>query len=148
MSHFTDERNRLGYSQEFLAEQLEVNRKTISRWEKGTPIPSDKLEVCHKLGFDLVYVVTGNRSTLEVVEQPTIDVDAAVDAAVYAVEEAILSVYQVKKLRKELGPGGGFDAIKTLSTIKKATQLLTRAELTGELNPATIREVFELANEA
>lgn len=148
MSHFLTERNRLGYSQEFLAEKLEVNRKTVSRWESGKPIPSDKLAKCLELDFDVNFVLSGKRSSFNVADVPEIDADTAVEAAIYAAEEAILSVYQVKRIQKQLGSNGEFDAIKNLTLIKKAVAILSKAELTGELSQQALKKVFELADEA
>ncbi|MDK2598641.1 helix-turn-helix transcriptional regulator [Pseudoalteromonas obscura] len=148
MSHFLEERKRLGFGQEFLAEKLDVNRRTIGRWEKESPIPSDKLALLLELGFDINFLLTGKRPALELIDKTAIDLGQAVEAAIYAAEESILSVYQVKRLRKELGVNGEFDAVKNLTLIKRAVGILARAELTGELNQATIRQVLDMADEA
>lgn len=63
MSLFREERERLGFQQEELAEKIDVTRRTISRWEnEDAPIPSDKLRICAGLGFDVQYVITGQRA--------------------------------------------------------------------------------------
>ncbi|MCY1296966.1 hypothetical protein D9M70_463840 [compost metagenome] len=38
--------------------------KTVGRWEREIPIPSDKLGLLTKLGFDAQYVVTGERCSV------------------------------------------------------------------------------------
>jgi len=55
------ERQSLGLSQFDVADLLGVNQKTVARWEKETAIPSDKLQSLHAHGFDVVYVLTGQR---------------------------------------------------------------------------------------
>lgn len=66
MSRFKDERERLGFAQSDLAEKIDVNRRTMSRWENenDSTIPSDKLALCAELGFDVLYVITGKRQNL------------------------------------------------------------------------------------
>lgn len=43
MNNIASERRRLSMSQEELAAHLGVTRETLSKWENGAPIPSDKL---------------------------------------------------------------------------------------------------------
>jgi len=63
MSHFLrQERERIDLKQKEIYEYCEVDRKTYSRWEAGTPIPSDKLAKLYNLGFDIDYVVMGHKS--------------------------------------------------------------------------------------
>lgn len=57
------ERKRLGMSAADVREKIDVSRATFTRWEAGSPIPSDKLAALVKLGFDINYVVTGERRT-------------------------------------------------------------------------------------
>lgn len=54
-----DERKRLKYTQQALADAVSVSDMSIKRWETGTPIPSDKLSLMGKLGFDIQYILTG-----------------------------------------------------------------------------------------
>ncbi|MCO7251245.1 hypothetical protein NH454_15475 [Pseudoalteromonas sp. Ps84H-4] len=42
-----------------------MGRSTYTRWESGNPIPSDKLKELSKLGFDINFVVTGIRSSID-----------------------------------------------------------------------------------
>lgn len=56
------ERERLGLSQAVIAAQAEVALKTVGRWEKEIAIPSDKLSLLKKLGFDVLYVLLGERT--------------------------------------------------------------------------------------
>lgn len=56
------ERKRLKLTQQALALSIDVSDMTIKRWETGTPIPSDKLSLLATLGFDVLYILTGQRS--------------------------------------------------------------------------------------
>jgi len=139
------ERERLGLSQKEVYEAIDASKGTFIRWEAGKAIPSDKLAELVKLGFDVYYVVTGNRDKLKTVDDYEISIESAVSATAYATEEAILSVYQVRKLQKKLGPNGEFDAVKNLSVIIQAAKILAKAELTGTLDQDSIRQVLEAA---
>lgn len=57
------ERKRLGLTRKTLSDHLSVADKTIQRWEADTPIPSDKLAAMIGLGFDVLYILTGQRSS-------------------------------------------------------------------------------------
>ncbi|MAD90277.1 MAG: hypothetical protein CMK64_11275 [Pseudoalteromonas sp.] len=143
---FKEERKRLKLNQKVVADFLKMSTKQVSRWESNIPIPSDKLAVLVELGFDVNYVLTGKRISSSGAIT-TFNLDKVIEAVTYATEEAILSVYQVKKLRKELGDNGELDAVKNIDLIVRASGVLTKAELTGEMSPETIRNVFELANQ-
>lgn len=54
-----NERTRLNLGQAVVAAQAEVTIKTVGRWEKEIAIPSDKLALLIPLGFDPLYVLTG-----------------------------------------------------------------------------------------
>lgn len=57
------ERLRVAYSQVAFADACEINRGTLSNWEKGEQTPSAAaLGVMAKLGVDVLYVVTGQRA--------------------------------------------------------------------------------------
>lgn len=56
------ERRRLGFSAAEVVNRIGGSRATYTRWESGSPIPSNKLLELNKLGFDVLYVVTGQRS--------------------------------------------------------------------------------------
>ncbi len=59
------ERKKFGISQTELAEKLSVSLNTISNWElEKSPIPSNKIKELRLLGFDIEYVLTGERSML------------------------------------------------------------------------------------
>ncbi|TAP38746.1 helix-turn-helix transcriptional regulator [Alteromonas sp. KUL49] len=63
MSNFLQkERKRLGLSAAHVQASIDVSRATYTRWEGGSPIPSDKLSLLAELDFDIQYVVTGKRS--------------------------------------------------------------------------------------
>jgi|GEM_PF-5197660 len=55
------ERLSLQLSQFDVADLLGVSQKTVARWEKETSIPSDKLQLLHGHGFDVMYILTGQR---------------------------------------------------------------------------------------
>lgn len=56
-----EERERVGLSQQVLAERLGVTKQTVQNWEKGTPIPSSATEKFLGLGIDPLYVLNGVR---------------------------------------------------------------------------------------
>ncbi|PAY00158.1 hypothetical protein CKO50_17185 [Pseudoalteromonas sp. HM-SA03] len=143
-SLFQAERKRLNLSQKDVANFLGMSSKQVSRWESSIAIPSDKLVQLASMGFDAAFVVTGNRDGVSLVNKESIDVESAVDAACYAAREALLTVYQAKRLKNELGENGEFDAIKSLSLIEKATRILAKAELTGNMSNDSIRDVLSV----
>lgn len=57
-----EERKARGLDQQKIADALDVNIKTVGRWEKNIPIPSDKLAALLSFGVDVYYVVTGGRA--------------------------------------------------------------------------------------
>lgn len=57
------ERERLKFGQAAIAGFAEVTAKTVGRWEKEIAIPADKLEALARIGFDALYIVTGDRSS-------------------------------------------------------------------------------------
>lgn len=58
---FKEERERVGISQQALADRLGVSKQTIQNWEKDTPIPSDATKKFLSLGIDPLYVLNGVR---------------------------------------------------------------------------------------
>lgn len=139
----TLERKRLGLNQSDVYEKINVGKSTYIRWEKGNAIPSDKLAELESIGFDILYVVTGRRKELQVIENDNlISVNDAVEVAKYAAREAIKSVYQAKKLKKKLDSSSEFDVMKSLDLIERAAAVLAHAEITGELNTAALFEAL------
>lgn len=57
-----NERKRVKLTQQNLALKIDVSDMTVKRWEAGTPIPSDKLELLAKFGFDIAFIITGEQS--------------------------------------------------------------------------------------
>lgn len=57
-----EERERCGITQAEIADITGVNIKSIGRWEREIPIPSDKLAMLSPLGIDVLYVLIGQRS--------------------------------------------------------------------------------------
>jgi transcriptional regulator with XRE-family HTH domain len=62
-SRLKEERTRLGLTQQAFAEFSLAKKRTIADWEKGVSSPTAvQLEALSKIGFDVLYVVTGMRS--------------------------------------------------------------------------------------
>lgn len=91
MSRFKEERERRGFQQSELAELIDVTRRTISRWEnEETPIPSDKLNACFQLGFDVFYIVTGLKGQqLQTRERPALSDRERLALAIEVVTEGL-----------------------------------------------------------
>lgn len=62
-SRFREERKASALDQQGVADALGVTTKTVGRWEKNVPIPSDKLAALAAHGVDVLYVLTGQRTT-------------------------------------------------------------------------------------
>lgn len=59
-----EERQRLDFSQELLAEKLGLSRRTIIGWEKDDSSPTAvQLFALSQLGFDTTYIITGQRQS-------------------------------------------------------------------------------------
>jgi transcriptional regulator with XRE-family HTH domain len=58
-----ENRKILNIQQKKIAGICDVSVNTVQNWEKGKPIPSDKLALLAHQGFDVQYIVTGIRST-------------------------------------------------------------------------------------
>jgi DNA-binding XRE family transcriptional regulator len=67
-NRFKEERERKRASQLQVATGLGVTTKTVGRWEKEIPIPSDKLGQLQQMGFDVVYILTGERSLAQMIQ--------------------------------------------------------------------------------
>ncbi|QSB02008.1 helix-turn-helix domain-containing protein [Methylomonas sp. EFPC1] len=60
-----EERDRLGFIQEKLAELLGTTKKTVIDYEKGNTSPkADFLAALAGIGADVNYIVTGNRTVV------------------------------------------------------------------------------------
>lgn len=62
---FRQERIRLGFTQPEIGKICDVSVTSVVRWEKGTPIPSDKLELLGNAGWDIHYLLFDQRRRLE-----------------------------------------------------------------------------------
>jgi len=82
---FKSERKRLNLSQEGLGNLIEVSESTVKRWENGASIPSDKLILCAQHGFDITYVLLGDKN----VE------DTSKSEDLFCGEFALVNVYDV-----------------------------------------------------
>ncbi len=69
MNYLKNERERLKLTAADVYEKIAAGRSTYARWEGGAPIPSDKLSELSKIGFDIQYVVTGERSGATPIQQ-------------------------------------------------------------------------------
>lgn len=100
-----EERNRIGLSQQALADKLGSAKATIQNWEgaggRETQTPADKLEACARLGMDVQYILTGTRSkNLDRVAEEAGTYQAEKGAGALSREEEML----VEKYR-QLKPG-------------------------------------------
>lgn len=89
---FRQERVRCGYTQSEMASKIGVATRTIGRWEKGEPIPSDKLLDCVSLDIDVHKVLFETNVTDS--KEPYMAVSKQVDvelltAVIKRVEELI-----------------------------------------------------------
>jgi transcriptional regulator with XRE-family HTH domain len=65
-----EERERLGYNQTQLAVIGDTTKKSQIDYEKGNSYPKGNyLEAVSKLGIDVQYIITGQRSTLSLTEE-------------------------------------------------------------------------------
>ncbi len=61
---WVEERTRLGFDQPKLAKLMEVSPETVRLWEKGSrTVNAQNLARAHALGFDIIYVLSGQRNT-------------------------------------------------------------------------------------
>lgn len=59
-----EERSRLNYGETGVADACRVSRRALSDWENGRTTPnSEALALMSVMGFDVLYIVTGTRST-------------------------------------------------------------------------------------
>lgn len=88
------ERQRLGISAANVVEAVGGSRATYTRWEAGSPVPSDKLTLLSGLGFDVQYIVTGVRSNNlnEIANKPEVphfDFEGKLSVIVKVLEEVL-----------------------------------------------------------
>jgi transcriptional regulator with XRE-family HTH domain len=58
-----EERERLGWSQTFLGDVVDVVKQTVIKWEKNMGAPdAQQLAAMALNGFDVRYIITGDRS--------------------------------------------------------------------------------------
>ncbi|MFN4351289.1 MAG: helix-turn-helix domain-containing protein [Hylemonella sp.] len=70
----TEERNRLGMTQTELASALGLSRNSVTLYEAGKHQPgAEALTGLHRVGIDVLYVLTGMRSVNAVAEVLDID---------------------------------------------------------------------------
>lgn len=92
-----EERQRLDFSQELLAEKLGLSRRTMVGWEKDDSSPTAvQLFALHELGFDVNYIITGQKvnrdETIidEFAKIPVYDVEASAGHGSFFNNENIL----------------------------------------------------------
>ena len=61
-ARFREERLRLGVSHTQVGEICGVSRNSVIAWEQGAKIPADALMALISVGFDPMYILTGQRS--------------------------------------------------------------------------------------
>lgn len=106
-SRLKEERERKRLSQAQVAEALGVTSKTVWRWEKEIPIPSDKLNALQQLGFDVVFILTGQQTIQQMIL-----------ADIYGAQN------QLRKEGFELGEPPPVDYIDRAEKITEAFKLL------------------------
>lgn len=99
-ARFEEERVRMGKTQDVLANDVGVNRRTIGRIESGeTPPAGDLLSVIAQLGFDIQYILTGIRSeNLYKVAEPRAEYKTDARKGALAKDEEVL-VQKYRQLR-------------------------------------------------
>ena len=87
-----EERVRLSYTQEKLAESLNIRQQTVYKWEKGITFPDvDFLYLLQDLGFDVGYLIFGVMNVSQIQNVPT--------------DILIKITTMVKELEKKFGAG-------------------------------------------
>lgn len=99
-ARFEEERVRMGKTQDVLANDVGVNRRTIGRIENGeTPPAGDLLSLIAQLGFDTQYILTGVRSeNLYKVAEPMAEYKTDTRKGALAKDEEVL-VEKYRQLR-------------------------------------------------
>ena len=70
MSNFKEIRNRSGFTQERLADELAIDRSTIAKWESGASLPrADKLPILARVLGCTVDELLGDEDPVEQVTQ-------------------------------------------------------------------------------
>ncbi|WP_172657008.1 helix-turn-helix domain-containing protein [Collimonas arenae] len=102
-----EERDRLGFTQQEMADQMGVRREMSSRYERGQAVPGgDALAALALAGGDIQYVLTGQRS----------------NSAMTPEEIELLSGFRKLDLRGKVNMLGMLDVVGTTSTeISKPT---------------------------
>jgi len=68
-----EERDRINKKQKEIASYLDINRKTWGKYERNETVPDlSTLGKLHQIGFDIAYVVTGNKITISDEEEKII----------------------------------------------------------------------------
>lgn len=88
------DRKRLGLTANSVYEKIAIGRSTYTRWEAGSPIPSDKLALLGELGFDVQFIVTGVESdnlakVNEPYDMPHFDFEGKLSRVVKVLEEVL-----------------------------------------------------------
>lgn len=86
------ERERLGFNQTAFAELIGANRTTLFNWERGLSSPTaDALTKWAKKGLDILFIVTGERTTPVEPFVSKQEADQAVADAVFTAANALVS---------------------------------------------------------
>lgn len=140
-----EERKRLNLKQMDVATFLNMSSKQIGRWESKIAIPTDKLIELAEIGFDIQYVLMGKPADLTFIQSSnTITIDQAVQVAAFASKEAIKTVFKVREMQNKLVSGVKLDALENLTLIVKATEILARCKITGDISSETFEKILDL----
>lgn len=105
------ERKRLGFTANEVVLAIDSSRASFTRWESGSPIPSDKLAALSELGFDVGYVVTGKRS-----------VEQNIDPVILKRAMNIVANYISKSGQKLAKPELLYDCVMNIHDVIKAVE--------------------------
>lgn len=108
-SRFKQEREKLEMSQSALAEELGLSREMVGKYERNIAQPgADTAAALYKLGFDVLYMLTGDRgpteSELKIIEKHRAEKKALEDQQAF-IDNALEVANKFRKWSKESGEG-------------------------------------------
>lgn len=128
---FREERIRLSYTQEKLAESLNVRQQTIYKYEKSVTFPDvDFLYSLQKIGFDLAYLIFAAPNVPKIQNLP-VDVLSAISKMVRELEDKFGAgkLSDVQRLKISLMFVDHYlqtPSLKSLETVETLELLLNR----------------------
>lgn len=155
-SRFTEERERLGLSQNAAAQALGVNRETLRRAEMGlSEVRSSMLAAAAKVGFDVQYIVTGVRSpNINKVLDRIGNEGNAIHGDVSGIAilgspsnvQVIHTQNHVTRVKAETRPGAEHITVEQRATLKDLVDKVVEAEQAISRKPKTHRAVWASLN--